>query len=50
MCEQDSCQCVCKDVEKDGTLHLLGLKTMSDFGKEAKENQTPNQTETGDVE
>jgi hypothetical protein len=50
MCELDSCQCACKDVEKDGTLHLLGLKTMSDFVKEAKENQTPNQTETGDVQ
>jgi hypothetical protein len=49
MCEVESCQCACKETPRDGTLHLLGLKTMSDFVKEEKENQTPNQTETGDV-
>jgi hypothetical protein len=49
MCELESCQCACKETSRDGTLHLLGLKTMSDFVKEEKENQTPNQTETGDV-
>ena len=49
MCEQESCQCACKETPRDGTLHLLGLKTISDFNKEQKENQTPTQTETGDV-
>ena len=45
MWETNSCKCQPKDVEKDGSLSMLGLKTLSDFHKEYLENNPPIELE-----